>query len=164
MPALRGCDITATYAGIRPATEEKDYRINHLPERHYLSVGGIRSTGLSGALGIARYVYKVFSRSASPYTALTAPVCPSVPNLAELGERDWRRSDNGGIVCHCEWVTRREIQNALQGPLAARSLAALKRRTRVTMGRCQGFYCSAELSAMTEGAFIQPLASTPTRG
>ena len=40
-----------------------------------------------------------------------------------------------------------------EGPLAAGSLAGLKRRTRATMGRCQGFYCSAELSEMTAGAF-----------
>ena len=57
------------------------------------------------------------------------------------------------MVCHCELVTRREIETALQGPLAARSLAGLKRRTRATLGRCQGFYCSAELSEMTADAF-----------
>jgi glycerol-3-phosphate dehydrogenase len=61
------------------------------------------------------------------------------------------------VVCHCELVTRREIEAALTGPLAAGSLAGLKRRTRVTMGRCQGFYCSAELARMTEGRLAQPM-------
>ena len=32
----------------------------------------------------------------------------------------------------------------MTGPLAPQTFAGLKRRTRVTMGRCQGFYCSAD--------------------
>ena len=67
------------------------------------------------------------------------------------------RSQVNGIVCHCELVTRREINQALDGPIACHSLAGLKRRTRVTMGRCQGFYCSAELSELTQGKFPQPI-------
>ena len=78
--------------------------------------------------------------------------------LAETGERDWQEPDNGGIVCHCELVTRREICRALEGPLAPASLSGLKRRTRAGMGRCQGFYCSAELCELTEGRLSQPLA------
>jgi glycerol-3-phosphate dehydrogenase len=80
-----------------------------------------------------------------------------VPGIAETVERGWQQADNGGIVCHCELVTRREIEQALQGPIAPGSLAELKRRTRVTMGRCQGFYCSAELSELTDGLFEQAL-------
>jgi glycerol-3-phosphate dehydrogenase len=60
-------------------------------------------------------------------------------------------------------VTRREIEAALSGPLAAGSLAGLKRRTRVTMGRCQGFFCSAELARLTEGRLAQPMLA-PTDG
>ena len=55
-----------------------------------------------------------------------------------------------------ERTGRREILAALNGPLPARSLAGLKRRTRVTMGRCQGFFCYAELSRLTEGHFDCP--------
>src|SRR3546814_8666043 len=62
------------------------------------------------------------------------------------------------IVCHCELVTRREIEAALAGPLPARSLAGLKRRTRVTMGRCQGFYCLGALAEITDGHFAPELA------
>ncbi|WP_353934806.1 (2Fe-2S)-binding protein, partial [Acinetobacter baumannii] len=50
--------------------------------------------------------------------------------------------DRSEIICHCEMVTRSEIEAALGGALPARSLGGLKRRTRVMMGRCQGFYCT----------------------
>jgi len=158
LPGLEAHAVTATYAGIRPATEHKDYQIRDYPERHYISVSGIRSTGLSAALGIARRVHDLYTRVAGRRAALENYSWPRVPGLADPGPRDWEQAGNGGIVCHCELVTRREILAALDGPLAARSLGGLKRRTRVTMGRCQGFYCSGELSEMTADHFQQPLA------
>ncbi len=83
---------------------------------------------------------------------LPMSVWPKMPNISVNGSRDWQSPGHGGIVCHCELVTRREIDAAMTGPMAAGSLAGLKRRTRVTMGRCQGFYCSAELARMTRRA------------
>jgi glycerol-3-phosphate dehydrogenase len=86
-----------------------------------------------------------------------------MPNISVAGTRDWQSPGHGGVVCYCELVTRREIEAALSGPLAAGSLAGLKRRTRVTMGRCQGFFCSAELARLTEGRLAQPMLA-PTDG
>lgn len=48
--------IINVYAGIRPATQFQDYQIEFLPDKNWISVSGIRSTGLSAALGIAEYV------------------------------------------------------------------------------------------------------------
>jgi glycerol-3-phosphate dehydrogenase len=154
LPALAQHDITALYAGLRPATEEKEYRLTHHPE-NMVTVGGIRSTGLSAALGLARHVLDGWPQG----TGWTAPaaVWPKVPNISESGPRDWQSPDHGGILCHCEMVTEREVAAALTGPLAARSLAGLKRRTRVTMGRCQGYHCAARLGQVTDGAFSQPM-------
>lgn len=158
LPALREHEVTATYAGIRPASEYKDYRIRWDPESNYCCVGGIRSTGLSAALGIAGYVYRKYRDSGYRHTAPGDCRWTRVAPISDPGPRDWQRPGNGGIVCHCELVTRREIETALEGPLAPGSLAGLKRRTRATMGRCQGFYCSAELSDLTEGRFAQSLS------
>lgn len=154
LPALAGHEVTAVYAGLRPATEAKEYRIRTDLAPGYICVGGIRSTGLSAALGIAAHVLRLAARHD---TAIPDPVWPRMPNISVDGTRDWQCPGHGGIVCHCELVTRREIEAALTGPLAAGSLAGLKRRTRVTMGRCQGFYCSAELARLTEGRLAQPM-------
>ncbi|WP_051231891.1 NAD(P)/FAD-dependent oxidoreductase [Stutzerimonas azotifigens] len=158
LPALAGHPVTALYAGLRPATERKDYRITAHPLRHYIAVGGIRSTGLSSALGTARYVYALYERELGAWHGgLAEPVLPRMPNISECAPRAWQAPGNGGIVCHCERVTRGEIEAALGGPLAAHTLAGLKRRTRVTMGRCQGYYCSAALAELTEGRLDPPL-------
>ena len=154
IPALAGMPVTAIYAGLRPASEHKDYQIATHPEHNWITVGAIRSTGLSGALGIAAHVLKLHENmSETQLVPLTEPHMPRAHVLAERGPRDWKSACPGEIVCHCELVTRREIEAALSSPLAARSLAGLKRQTRATMGRCQGFYCSARLSELTAGKF-----------
>lgn len=158
LPALQHHAVTATYAGIRPATENKDYQIEWQHDLHYCCVGGIRSTGLSASLGIAAFVFRQYSDSGIQHAIPENIRWPKPAAIAESMQRDWQQPDNGGIVCHCELVTRREIREALSSSIAPASLAGLKRRTRVTMGRCQGFYCSAELSEMTDGFFKQPLA------
>ena len=160
LPDLKDYGVTGIYSGIRPATESRDYQIRLDGERQYLCVGGIRSTGLSAALGIASLASKMIFGNQSLPRSPESIHWPTVPQISETAERDWMRPDNGGIVCHCELVTRREIEKALRGPLRARSLSGLKRRTRVMMGRCQGFYCSAELSEITAGFFDSPLDIT----
>jgi glycerol-3-phosphate dehydrogenase len=58
----------------------------------------------------------------------------------------------GVIVCHCEWVIKGEIEAACSGSLPATELSGLKRRTRAMMGRCQGFYCRAQVEALFDEA------------
>lgn len=153
LPGLASIEVTTAYAGLRPATEFPDYQIRHLRDQNYICVGGIRSTGLSGALGIARHVAGLLQNSSFSSSEIEAPSFPDVDRLSNYHPRDWQQKDNGGIVCHCELVTRREIENTLNGPMPPASLQGLKRRTRVCMGRCQGFYCTAELATITDGHF-----------
>jgi glycerol-3-phosphate dehydrogenase len=158
VPGLNSVDVTAVYAGLRPATEEKHYRISVHPDRNCITVGGIRSTGLTASLGIARHVYGLYQELGNSHAAIEESSSPRVANLAEHSKRDWQAAGHGEIVCHCEMVTLREIQAALSGPLPAGDFGGLKRRTRCGMGRCQGFYCNARLAALTAGIFISSLA------
>ena len=156
--ALKDVPITAVYAGLRPATESKEYRIKFDAERQWITVGGIRSTGLTSALGIARHVFALYSGGGTKHDALAQPLSPKVPNLAEYAARDWQVPGHGEIVCHCEMTTCREIEAALKGPLPARDVGGLKRRTRAGMGRCQGFYCAARVADLSRGHLVDPLA------
>ena len=147
LPDLACEEVAAVYAGLRPATEVKAYRIDAHDDAAVVTLGGIRSTGLSAALGIASHVAPTLRRWAGDPAPLADPAWPEAPNIAEGRPRDWERAGHGGVVCHCEMVTRREVEAALADPLVpARSLGGLKRRTRATMGRCQGFYCTQALA------------------
>lgn len=157
LPALADFEVTTVYAGLRPATEHQDYQISQHPVRNYISVSGIRSTGLSAALGIARHVAQMNIGVAFQGAPIKKPTCPAPDRLSNYHGRDWEESGHGGIICHCELVTKREILAALNGPMAPTTLQGLKRRTRVTMGRCQGFYCTGALSSLTAGYLDPPI-------
>ncbi|HVR67447.1 MAG TPA: NAD(P)/FAD-dependent oxidoreductase [Verrucomicrobiae bacterium] len=151
VPLLADQTVTAVYAGLRPATQFKDYQIEALPDRNWISASGIRSTGLTGALGIAQHVAGLHGKHFGALQEPNAQAAIPMPNLAEHLPRPYEQPGAGEIVCHCELVTRSEIDAALQGPLPAGDLGGLRRRTRCMMGRCQGFYCSARVFELAQG-------------
>jgi glycerol-3-phosphate dehydrogenase len=151
VPGLAGVDVTAIYAGLRPATEHKDYVIEAAEDLNWITVAGIRSTGLTAALGIAQHVAKLYSKNFEKLPKkLPEPKWTPVPTLAEHAIRPYMKG--GEIVCHCEWVTKGEIEAACKSALPATDFSGLKRRTRVTMGRCQGFYCRAQAEVIFKEA------------
>ncbi|XP_060073176.1 glycerol 3-phosphate dehydrogenase-like [Ylistrum balloti] len=59
VPSLGSYPVITTYSGTRPATETKDYHVVPHTDRNWLTLGGIRSTGLSSCLGVADMVAKI---------------------------------------------------------------------------------------------------------
>jgi glycerol-3-phosphate dehydrogenase len=150
VPALLGFEVTAVYAGLRAATEHVDFQIRF--EDGYACVGGIRSTGLSASMAIAEYV-----RDGLELELRRRPERAAVrmPNLGEAFPRPYQRAeliasdgDYGRVVCFCERVTRGELRDALASPVPPVDLDGLRRRTRAHMGRCQGFFCGAQLAEL----------------
>jgi len=52
IPALENATVVGTYSGLRPSTEYRDYQIHARPGEAWITVGGIRSTGLTASSGI----------------------------------------------------------------------------------------------------------------
>jgi glycerol-3-phosphate dehydrogenase len=155
LPDLVQEEVTATYAGIRAATEHRDYQITVHEQERYACVGGIRSTGLTASLAIAEHV--VNHMGAAGLSLVEAEREPAIPHMPELGERATRAFEDerlvqadpayGHIVCFCERVTDGELRDALNSAVPAGDLGGLRRRTRATNGRCQGFFCGAAIAA-----------------
>ncbi|RSC31869.1 FAD/NAD(P)-binding oxidoreductase [Agrobacterium sp. FDAARGOS_525] len=158
VPALASGSVTAVYAGLRPASENKHYRISTRPDRRAITLGGIRSTGLSAALGLAQHALRLHESFGTRFNPPSSIPEVTMPNLTETCGRDWQRADHGEIVCHCELVTRREIEATFSSPVPPGDFGGLRRRTRAGMGRCQGFYCNARLAAMTGDRLATPLS------
>ncbi|MCW8282137.1 MULTISPECIES: NAD(P)/FAD-dependent oxidoreductase [Agrobacterium] len=158
VPALASVSVTAVYAGLRPASEKKHYRISTRPDRRAITLGGIRSTGLSAALGLAQHALRLHEGFGTRFNPPSSIPEVTMPNLTETCGRDWQRADHGEIVCHCELVTRREIEATFLSPVPPGDFGGLRRRTRAGMGRCQGFYCNARLAAMTGDRLATPLS------
>ncbi|MGF7158810.1 glycerol-3-phosphate dehydrogenase [Rhodoligotrophos appendicifer] len=165
VPSLRGMPVNTIYAGMRPATNHSEYQIIPRFDEDWLTVAGIRSTGFSGALGIAEYVMSlIFPQVFDPKPKAQLQET-RVPDLSEQSLRPW--ADPGKInadpayaemLCHCERITMGEVRDALASPLPPQSIKGLKRRTRAMFGRCQGFYCGARVQAMFDAAKGKPHA------
>jgi glycerol-3-phosphate dehydrogenase len=158
VPALAAEEVTATYAGLRAATEHRDYQIHVDAARRYARVAGIRSTGLSASLGIAEYVAGQLGDAGLPLRERDVPDPPVMPYIGEAGVRPYQDPGRiaadpqyGQIVRHCERVSRGEIRDALASVIPPPDLSGLSRRTRVLNGRCQGFYCGAAISRLIAG-------------
>ena len=156
MPELVTEEVTATYAGLRAATEHRDYQIRVDPGRRYACVGGIRSTGLTASLGIAEYVTSQLADAGLQLRERRdRPAPPVMPYIGQAGPRPYQDAARiaadgayGEIVCHCERVTRGEIRDALASDLPPADLDGLRRRTRALNGRCQGFFCGAAVAQL----------------
>ncbi|OIJ99997.1 FAD/NAD(P)-binding oxidoreductase [Streptomyces sp. MUSC 14] len=159
LPGLLDEEVTAVYAGLRAATGREDYRIAAHPEQGYVTVGGIRSTGLTASLAIAAHVTGLLADTGLDLGAVRDLAPLTMPNLGEAFPRPYQRPEliaadpeYGTLVCHCERVSRGEIRDALASPIPPRSLEGLRRRTRARAGRCQGFYCGAAIRELFERA------------
>lgn len=159
LPELLDEEVTAVYAGLRAATGREDYRIRSRPDRRTITVGGIRSTGLTASMAIATHVTELLGESGLALGTPSELPPVTLPNLGEAFPRPYQDAGliatdpaYGTLVCHCERVSAGEIRDALAGPVPPHSPDGLRRRTRAGNGRCQGFYCGAAIRALFEEA------------
>ncbi len=158
LPELEEHEVTATYVGLRAATQDRDYQLQTHPEQRYVCAGGIRSTGITGSMAIAEWVGEALADAGLDLPLRPQPPTVRMPNIGEFGSRPFQDAeriagdpDYGRIVCFCERVTRGEIDAALASAIPPADPDGLRRRTRALMGRCQGFFCAAEITAALEG-------------
>ena len=158
MPALLSEEVTATYAGLRASTEHDDYVVDVDPSQRYVLLGGIRSTGLTSSMALAEHVVGLLrehGEAVDPRPDLPAP--PRMPNVGEAFPRPYADAaliaadpEFGRVVCFCERVTRGEIRDAFESTIPPCDVDGLRRRTRALMGRCQGFFCGAEVTRLLD--------------
>ena len=165
LPDLSKHEVTSTYAGLRAATEYSDYQIKCYPDEKYFCIGGIRSTGLTASIAIAEYTLEQLAQADLNLKPKAEFQSIRMPNIGEAFPRPYqsdemiqKNSDYGRIVCHCEKVTRGEIVDATQAVIPAHDFDSLRRRTRAQLGRCQGFFCGAEVTALIAKTTGQPVA------
>jgi glycerol-3-phosphate dehydrogenase len=146
LPQLAQHEVTAVYVGLRAATEHTDYQLTIHAAEGYACIGGIRSTGLTASLAIAEHVRTELGAAGLELRPKERWATVRMPNIGELAPRPYEQG--GRIVCFCERVTLAEIEAALGSTIPPVDLDGLRRRTRVLMGRCQGFYCGARVAAL----------------
>ncbi len=156
VPSLNLRHVIALFAGLRPGGNapcetpgvnyNKDYVIE-IPDkvRGFVNLGGIESPGLTAAPAIARRVVEMLRDAGEKLEEKRDwdPIRPARPRFRDLSPEEQKiliRNDPryGRIVCRCESVTEGEIVAEIHAPIPARTYDAIKRRTWLGTGRCQG--------------------------
>lgn len=164
-------DITTMFTGLRAASNTEDFIIQHaraVPSM--INLVGIQSPGLSSAPAIARMTEDLvrevgegldFTEKANYDPVRPAPVCLNKLSLEEKSKWIEKNPAYGQIICRCETISKGEIIDAMNRPIPARDLDAIKRRVRAGMGRCQGGFCGPRIvNILEEEMGITPLKAT----
>lgn len=156
VPKLDLRQAIAVFAGLRPGGNARcpnpavDYGhdfIIEIPKNRpgFVNLGGIESPGLTSAPAIAQRVVELLREAGEKLEERPDwdPIRPARPRFRDLPPDERAilvRNDPrfGRIVCRCEMVTEGEIVAEIHAPVPARTYDALKRRTWLGTGRCQG--------------------------
>lgn len=158
VPTLNQRHIIALFAGLRPGGNAPspnpaiDYRkdfIVEIPDEvgGLVNLGGIESPGLTAAPAIAERVVALLKEAGEPLRerADWTPLRPARPVFRHLNRTEQaalvtRDPRYGRVICRCEMVTEGEIVAEIHAPIPADSYDAIKRRTWLGTGRCQGAF------------------------
>lgn len=161
LPALDRRQIIGSYAGLRPKlappTEGgyKDFVIQEEPScPGLINLIGIESPGLTASVPIAEMVVHIIEAQRPLHEKPDFVAVHKRPTrLRDLDEAQQAAliaedPEYGEIICRCQKVSKREIRNAIENPLGARSISAIKYRAWATTGRCNGGYCLTRIVDM----------------
>jgi len=158
VPSLNLKTVITSFSGIRPTPNAHDYFIE--PSETVVGLVhavGIESPGFACGPALGNYIVKKLEETGlklekrEDYTGARPPIL-KFNYLDDEGKRKLIESNPNyaKIVCRCETITEGEIIDAINRPIPALDLDAVKRRTRAGMGRCQGGFCSMRVAAIIE--------------
>lgn len=141
--------VITSFAGLRAHEDNHEFIIEEVADcKGFIDCAGIESPGLTSAPAIGEMVANILKdlmglEEKEDFVATRKGVLN--PEDLTKEERVQLIKENpayGNIICRCEMITEGEIIDSIKRPLGARSLDAVKRRTRAGMGRCQSGFCS----------------------
>lgn len=177
VPKVPEKGVITSFCGLRASLPSNDFHIEFSKNKKaLLNLIGIQSPGLSSAPAIAEKVtemVKHFFKDNNKEINLKDDFIktnPSYPHYHRYEENDevekWQQvveqnEDYGEVICRCEHVSRGEIIDAIHRPVPARTVDAIKRRTRASSGRCQAGFCGPRiLNILSNQLNIDPLKVT----
>lgn len=152
LPSIPLKEIIYGFSSVRnkiTPPEEKTSRDFVIQEdaENFINLVGMESPGLTSSPAIAKMVAQMIKGKVDlkektnfdPIRKRTTPFSETSRNeQSSLIKED---PSYGEIVCRCEHVSKREVVDALNNPFSARTISAVKYRTRAGMGRCHGGFC-----------------------
>lgn len=158
VPKLTLKNTIGIFAGLRSGgnapceNPNVDYHHDYVIEipkevKGFVNLGGIESPGLASSPAIAQRVVDLLKDAGEKLEAKPDwnPIRQARPRFRDLPKEQQKiliQNDPryGRIVCRCENVTEGEIVREIHAPIPALTYDAIKRRTWLGTGRCQGAF------------------------
>lgn len=162
LPELSMRDFIRSFAGNRPKRTSPteggcgDFVIEDREDLNgFINLVGIESPGLTSSPAIAELVSRMIDKhipliGKKDFIATRPGI---IGHFSELGQNQQitlldENPEYGEIICRCEKITKKEVRDAIENPLGAKSLVSIKYRARSGMGRCQGGFCTPRIVRM----------------
>ncbi len=163
--------VITSFAGLRAHEDHHEFIIGEAEDcKGFIDCAGIESPGLTSAPAIGVMVADILRdlmnlEEKEDFVPTRKGILnPEELTLEERKELIKRNPAYGNIICRCEMITEGEIIDAIKRPLGARSLDAVKRRTRAGMGRCQSGFCSPRTMEILSRELEVPMAEITKSG
>ena len=146
VPGVNFRENIRNFAGVRANTDQSDFIIGETAPG-FITLGGIKSPGLSSAPAIAEDALALVAgagvtlekKESFVHTRTKKRFNEMTPQQKAEAIRE--NPLYGRVICRCETVTEGEIVDALHRPIPPRTIDGVKRRCTAGMGRCQGGFC-----------------------
>ena len=143
-----------SFAGVRAYSDKHDFIIEESKvAKNFINVAGIESPGLTSAPAIAKYVVEDLVGNIYNLERKKDFNGKRLPDnwfknlsIEEKNKVIMQDKSYGVIICRCEQVTEGEIIHAINSNPPAKTIDAVKRRTRAGMGRCQSGFCQSRVA------------------
>lgn len=140
--------VITSFTGLRATGSTGDFIINS-PKAGFINCAGIESPGLTSAPAIAFYVVDMLKNAGAEletnekFNGTRRPLHYFRElSIEEKNEVIKNNPDYAHVICRCETVTAGEIIEAIRTNPRPTDIDGIKRRTRASMGRCQGGFCT----------------------
>ena len=179
IPSINLRAVIATFVGLRPMGNARsmdpsvDYGndfVIEIPQQvqGLVNLGGIESPGLTAAPAIAEMVVELLKDAGEKLIEKKSwnPIRPARPRYRNMTHSERQALCEidpayGRVICRCENVTEGEIVREIHAPIPATTYDAIKRRTWLGTGRCQGgFDMSRVVAILSRELGISPLEVT----
>ena len=174
VPDLKASHTIAMFAGLRARgnAPNGDFIIEIPTQpKGLVNLGGIESPGLTSAPAIATRVVELLRDAGEKLVEKTDwdPIRPPRPRFRSLPRDEQMkliRSNPrfGRVICRCETVTEGEILAEIYAPIPARTYDAIKRRTWLGTGRCQGSFDMPRIIALLAQELDLPMDQITKKG
>lgn len=152
LPDIEMNRIINSFAGVRAnisnvEKEIKDFVIRKSGDR-VVSALGIKNPGMTSAPYLSLKIIEVLVKEGLGLEKKNdfnpkVNIKKKFLECTQAEQKQMLKDDSryGNIICRCEKITEGDILRVLKEPLPPKNLNGLKKRLRISMGKCQGSFC-----------------------